>query len=258
MRSLAISAGCACGSDQRAGSGGAAGGRSAAGAASTGSAAPNVSTGAGLGDGRVVGRLGSSLGGHFGDCRLFDLLGAILRPRVLDVGAVDAAAPPGLVILVGFGRQALLLGDQPFAVGDRDLIVVGMDFREGQEAVAVAAIFHERRLQRRFDADDLGQIDVALEGLAGCGFEVEFFKSCSIDDDHPSLLGVARIDEHAPCHGLAPRRWVPTGASDRRPSRLCGARGTVRHRPVERPTLAKTGKHRAAGPQLVLPTSGFL
>ncbi len=165
--------------------------------------------GRGLGDGCVVGRLGSSLGGHLGNGRLFDLLGAILRPCVLDVGAVDATAPPGLVILVGFGRQALLLGDQPFAVGDRDLIVVGMDFREGQEAVAVAAIFHERRLQRRFDADDLGQIDVALEGLAGCGFEIEFFKSCSIDDDHPSLLGVARIDEHAPCHGLAPRRWVP-------------------------------------------------
>ena len=104
-------------------------------------------------------------------------------------------------VVVGFGVQALLLGDQPFAVGDRDLIVVGMDFREGQEAVAVAAILHERRLQRRLDADDLGEIDVALEGLAGRRLEIEFFKSCSIDDDHPGLFGVARIDEHAPCHG---------------------------------------------------------
>jgi len=41
-----------------------------------------------------------------------------------------------------------------------------------------------------------------------------------------------------------------TGASDRRPSRLTSARGTVRHRPVERPTQAKTGKLRAAGSQL--------
>ena len=113
------------------------------------------------------------------------------------------------MVLVGFGRQALLLGDQPFAVGDGDLIVVGMDFREGQEAVAVAAIFHEGRLQRRLYADDLRQVDVALEGLAGRGLEIEFFQSCSIDDDHPGFLGVARIDEHAPCHGLAPRRWVP-------------------------------------------------
>ena len=29
----------------------------------------------------------------------------------------------------------------------------------------------------------------------------EFFQSCSINDDHPGLFGVARIDEHAPCHG---------------------------------------------------------
>ena len=127
-------------------------------------------------------------------------VGAIVLAHVLDVGAVDPVAAPRLVV-VGFGLQALLLGDQPFAVGDRDLIVVGMDFREGQEAVAVAAILHERRLQRRLDADDLGEIDVALEGLAGRGLEIEFFQSCSINDDHPGLFGVARIDQHAPCHG---------------------------------------------------------
>ena len=239
MRSRAISAACAGGSDQRLGSGSTAGGRSAAGAASTGSAAPNVSTGAAS---AAAGSLAASGATTSGAAVSSTFSARFCARRVLDVGAVDAAAPPRLVVFLGFGLQTLLLGDQPFAVGDRDLIVVGMDFREGQEAMAVAAIFHERRLQRRFDADDLGQIDVALEGLAGGGFEIEFFKSCSIDDDHPSLLGVARIDEHAPCHGLAPRRWVPTGASDRRPSRLCGARGTVRHRPVERPNIGQDGE----------------
>ena len=132
-----------------------------------------------------------------------------VRGALLDVGAVDPVAAPARLVVVGLGRQPLLLGDQPFAVGDGDLIVVGMDFGEGQEAVAVAAIFHERRLQRRFDANDLRQVDVALEGLAARRLEIELFQSCSIDHDHPSLLGVARIDEHAPCHGLAPRRWVP-------------------------------------------------
>ncbi len=79
--------------------------------------------------------------------RLAQSLGAVLRAGVLDVGAIDPVAPPRLVVVVGLGLQALLLGNQPFAVGDRDLIVVGMDFREGQEAMAVAAILHERRLQ---------------------------------------------------------------------------------------------------------------
>ena len=159
-----------------------------------------------VGDRPVAGILGigDGLGGHFrrrlAAGRVDRALGAIVLAHFLDVGAVDPVAAARLVV-VGFGVQALLLGDQPFAVGDGDLIVVGMDFREGQEAVAVAAILDERRLQRRLDADDLGEIDVALEGLAARRLEIEFFQSCSINDDHPGLFGVARIDEHAPCHG---------------------------------------------------------
>ncbi len=166
----------------------------------------------------------------------------------LDVGAIDPAALARLVFL-GLGVQPLLLGDQPFAVGDGDLIVVGVDFREGEEAVPVAAILDERRLERRFDADDLREVDVALEGLAARGFEVEFFKSRSIDHNDPGFFRVTCIDEHTPCHGLAPRRPIPTSASDRRPCRLRRARGAVRHRPAERPTPAKTGKLRTAGPR---------
>ena len=61
------------------------------------------------------------------------------------------------ILVVVMALAALgLLGHQPFAVGDRDLIVVGVDFVEGQEAVAVATVLHERRLQRRFDPHDLG------------------------------------------------------------------------------------------------------
>ena len=37
--------------------------------------------------------------------------------------------------------------DQRLTVGDRDLVIVGMDFAEGQEAVAVATVFDEGCLQ---------------------------------------------------------------------------------------------------------------
>jgi len=45
---------------------------------------------------------------------------------------------------------------QGFAVFLRDLVIVRMDFAECQEAVAIAAKIHESRLQRRFDAGNLG------------------------------------------------------------------------------------------------------
>ena len=67
-----------------------------------------------------------------------------------------------LVIVVLGSAQALFLGgvlglfaEQGFAVGLRDLVIVGVDFAEGQEAVAVSAIVDERRLERRFDPRDL-------------------------------------------------------------------------------------------------------
>ena len=63
--------------------------------------------------------------------------------------------------VVGGALRALLFVDQRLPVGDRDLIVVGMDFAEGQEAVAIAAVIDEGGLQRRLDARHLRQIDVA-------------------------------------------------------------------------------------------------
>ena len=67
-----------------------------------------------------------------------------------------------------------LFAHQRFAVGDRDLVVVGVDFVEGQEAVAIAAIFDEGRLQRGLYAGDLGEVDVTSELAPRGGFEVEF------------------------------------------------------------------------------------
>jgi len=50
---------------------------------------------------------------------------------------------------LGLGRalRALVLGNQRLPVGDRNLIVVGMDFAEGKKAVAIAAVVDEGGLQ---------------------------------------------------------------------------------------------------------------
>jgi hypothetical protein len=135
-----------------------------------------------------------------------------------------------------------------------------MNFREGEEAVPVAAIFDERRLQRRFDANHLRQKNVTLEWPSTRHLVVEVGEFGTVDHNHPCLFGVAGVDEHAPCHGSLPRRSVPTGASDQRSYDLSGARGTVRRRPAERPDdRAKTGTLRAAGSEKrILPTSRFL
>ena len=52
-----------------------------------------------------------------------------------------------LALFLGLAMGALVGLDQCLTVGDRDLVIVGMDFAEGEEAVAVAAIFDEGRLQ---------------------------------------------------------------------------------------------------------------
>ena len=75
---------------------------------------------------------------------------------------------------VGIALVAFFLGDQRLPVGDRDLVIVRMDFRERQEAVAVAAIVDKGRLQRRLDARDFGEIDVTAKLLAVGALEVEF------------------------------------------------------------------------------------
>ncbi|MET3854406.1 hypothetical protein ABIE40_001495 [Rhizobium sp. OAE497] len=45
-------------------------------------------------------------------------------------------------MLFGLGAQ------QRLTVGQRDLVVIGMDFGKGQEAVPVAAVINESGLQR--------------------------------------------------------------------------------------------------------------
>ena len=78
-------------------------------------------------------------------------------------GSAAAAMPAGaaIVLVLGGALGAALFVDQRLPVGDRDLVVIRMDFAERQEAVAIAAIVDESGLQRRLDARHFRQIDIA-------------------------------------------------------------------------------------------------
>jgi hypothetical protein len=110
----------------------------------------------------------------------------LVRRRVVDLCAVL--------------EVARVLGEERHPVGDRNLIVIGMNFAEGEEAVAVAAELHERRLERGLHASYLGEIDVALELLLRRRLEIELVETGSVEDDHPCFLGMGGIHQHALNH----------------------------------------------------------
>src|SRR2546423_7810394 len=73
------------------------------------------------------------------------------------------AARTALDLVLGVAMRALFLGDQRLPVRDRDLVIVGMDFRERQEAVAIAAVVDKGGLERRLYPGNLGEIDIAAQ-----------------------------------------------------------------------------------------------
>ena len=95
---------------------------------------------------------------------------------------------------------ALFSLDQGLTIRHRNLIVVGMDFAEGKEAVTVAAIFDEGGLQRRLYPRDLGEVDVAAQLLALGGLEIKFFDAVAADHNNPGLFRVGGIDQHLVWH----------------------------------------------------------
>ena len=120
------------------------------------------------------------------------------------IAVARAAAAVGAVLALFLGlAMGLFLGlDQCLPVGDRDLVVVGMDFAEGEEAVAVAAIFDEGGLERGFDPGDLGEVDIPAQLLALRGLEIKLFDAIAADHDDPGLLRVGGIDQHLVGHVL--------------------------------------------------------
>src|SRR5690606_21332888 len=144
-------------------------------------------------------------------------LGAVLDVAILDRGdfvavtAVDLFDVRGLVVVVGVAAVELffvlvgakrglflgvgpLFGKKSLTVGLGYLVVVGVDFAEGEEPVPIAAEVDESRLQRRFDPGYLGEIDVALDLLVFGRFKVEFLNPVTLEHRHPGFFRVARID----------------------------------------------------------------
>jgi hypothetical protein len=108
-------------------------------------------------------------------------------PRPAAIGTI-------LGFLLGLAMSALVGLDQRLPVGDRDLVIVGMDFAEGQKAVAVATVFDEGCLQRRLDARNLGEIDIAAQLFALGGFKIKLFDAIAAHHDDPGLFRVGGID----------------------------------------------------------------
>jgi hypothetical protein len=119
-------------------------------------------------------------------------IAAAARTAMARAAAVRAV----LTLFLGLAVSALVGLDQRLTIGDRDLVVVGMNFAEGEEAVPVAAIFNEGGLQRRLYSGDLGEIDVAAQLFALGGLEIKLFDSIAANHDDPGLLRVGGVDQH--------------------------------------------------------------
>jgi hypothetical protein len=148
---------------------------------------------------RLSGRIGAGVEAL--DDVAADALALTAAARIA-VARAAAAVGAVLALFLGFAMGLFFGLDQRLPVGDRDLVVVGMDFAEGEEAVAVAAIFNESGLERGFDPCDLGEVDIPAQLLALCGLEVKLFDAIAADHDDPGLFRVGGIDQHLVGHVL--------------------------------------------------------
>ena len=151
--------------------------------------------------------------------------------------AADLKTPEAPCGVLGF------LAQESLAVLLRDLIIVGVDFREGQEAMAVAAIIDESGLQRRLDARHLGKIDISFELLALGRLEVEFLNTVPLYDRHAGFFPVASVDKHAGCHQKLSERGGPSSDGGRSRDMQGAKRGPTRQAASspEIPPKVKTG-----------------
>jgi hypothetical protein len=145
---------------------------------------------------------------------MFLAVSRLRRPRgiacVFDHLALDAlaiAAAAGIAVaraavairavfafLFSLAMGAFVRLDQGLTVGDRNLVIIGVNFAERQEAVTVAAIFDEGGLQRRLYARDFGEVDVAAQLFALGGFEIKFLDAIAADHNDPGLFRVGSVD----------------------------------------------------------------
>ena len=108
--------------------------------------------------------------------------------------AVAAAIGAILALFLRLTVRAFLGLDQGLTVGNGDLVIVRVDFAEGEEAMPVAAILDESCLERRFNPRDLGEIDIAAQLFALGGLEIKLFDTIAAHNDDPGLFRVGGID----------------------------------------------------------------
>ena len=125
-------------------------------------------------------------------------LDALAIAAATRIAVARAAAVVGAVFAFFFGLAmgALVRLDQGLTIGDWNLIIIRMDFAEGEKAVTVAAILDEGSLQGWFYTRDFGEVDIATQLFALSGLEIKLFDSIAADHDDPGLFRVGGIDEH--------------------------------------------------------------
>ncbi len=131
-------------------------------------------------------------------CALDDIalhpLAAVAASRT----AVARAPAVGTVFrfFLGFAVRALVCLNQGLTIGNRDLVIIGVDFAEGEKAVTIAAVLDEGGLQRRFYPRDFGEVDIAAQLLALGRLEIKFLDAIAADHNHPGLFRMGGIDQH--------------------------------------------------------------
>ena len=94
---------------------------------------------------------------------IFVFLAGVRGQFLSGVGGVDVLR----AIVIHFfcfsflAREFAVASDDGLAVGDGNLEIIGVDFREAQKTVLLVSIVDKSRLQRRLNANHLGKVDVA-------------------------------------------------------------------------------------------------
>ena len=149
--------------------------------------------------GSVIADLDGCLGLRaIGVCRVKNVALNAFATAASSRTAMPGTTSAGAVVRIffSFTMRALVGLDQRLTVGDGNLIIVRMNFAERQKSMAVAAIFDERRLQRRFNTGDFGEIDISAKLLALCGLEIKLFDAIAADHNHPRFFRVGGVDQH--------------------------------------------------------------
>ena len=93
-----------------------------------------------------------------------------------------------------------------------------MDLGEGEEPVAIPAIFDERGLQARLYPHHLGEVDIALELFLGRRLDVVILEAATIQNHDAGFLRVRGIDQHTFGHADCNSGKPADGALPARPS----------------------------------------